>query len=140
MPMRQLSSWWRGIRRIERVTYVVAALLLASGVIHLTILALSGRSWAGPLSLRKAMSFGLSFGLTLMTIVWVASWLRLGDRSRTALIGVFTVASVLETMLVSVQAWRDVPSHFNMETTFDALVARTLAVGGVVLVAVIVTL
>src|SRR6185436_18942691 len=114
MPVH-LSSWWRGIRRIERIAYVVGALLLASGVIHLTILAISGRSWAGPLSLRKAMSFGLSFGLTLMTIVWVASWLRLGDRSRTALIGVFTLASVVETMLVSVQAWRDVPSHFNME-------------------------
>jgi hypothetical protein len=38
------------------------------------------------------------------------------------------------------QAWRGVPSHFNVETTFDASVARLLAAGGVVLVAVIVAL
>jgi hypothetical protein len=135
-----LSSMWRRSRRVDKVAYLVGALLLASGVVHLAILEVTARSWAGPLSLRKAMSFGLSFGLTLITIAWVASWVRLSDRSRTALIGVFTFACVLETMLVSVQAWRGVPSHFNMETTFDALVARTLAVGGVVLVAIIATL
>jgi len=38
------------------------------------------------------------------------------------------------------QAWRGVPSHFNLETTFDALVARTLAAGGIALVAIIVVL
>src|SRR5258706_8528134 len=105
-------------RGVEKVAYVMGALLLASGVAHLAILVFSEQSWAGPLSLRKAMSFGLSFGLTLMTIVWVASWVRLGDRTRAGVIGVFTVACVVETVLVSVQAWRGVPSHFNMETTF----------------------
>src|SRR5262249_20435147 len=45
-----------------------------------------------------------------------------------------------ETVLVTVQAWRGVPSHFNLETTFDGLVARTLAGGGFALVAVIVAL
>jgi hypothetical protein len=86
------------------------------------------------------MTFGLSFGLTLITIAWVASLLRLGDGSRALLLGAFTIACSLETVLVSLQAWRGVPSHFNIETTFDALVARTLAAGGVVLVAVIGTL
>jgi hypothetical protein len=38
------------------------------------------------------------------------------------------------------QAWRGVPSHFNMETAFDAVVARTLAAGGVALVAIVVAL
>jgi hypothetical protein len=38
------------------------------------------------------------------------------------------------------QAWRGVPSHFNMESPFDAAVAQTLAVGGFALVAVIVAL
>jgi hypothetical protein len=135
-----LAAMWRRSRRVEKVAYLIGCLLLASGVVHLGVLVLTHRSWAGPLSLRKAMSFGLSFGLTLITIVWVASWVRLGDRPRTALIGVFAFACVLETMLVTLQAWRSVPSHFNMETTFDALVARTLAAGGVVLVATIVTL
>jgi len=130
-------SWLRRGRRVERAGYVVGALLLASGLTHLAILVIGGGSWEGPLSLRKAMTFGLSFGLTLITIVWVTSWLRLSDRRRTTLVGAFIVACILETVLVSLQAWRGVPSHFNMETTFDALIARTLAAGGVGLVAII---
>ena len=121
---------------VVRAGYVVGALLLASGLIHVAILVVGGRSWEGPLSLRKPATFGLSFGLTLITIVWVVSFLRLGDRARSILLGVFTVACVLETALVTLQAWRGVPSHFNLETPFDAFVARTLAAGGFVLVAI----
>ena len=138
--IRGLWSSWRRGRKVERAGYVVGSLLLVSGLIHLGILVIGGGSWEGPLSLRKAMTFGLSFGVTLITIVWIASWLRLGDRARTALLGAFIVACTLETVLVSLQAWRGVPSHYNMETTFDALVARTLAAGGVALVVIIAAL
>jgi len=66
--------------------------------------------------------------------------LPLGERARTMLLGTFIAACVLETTLVSLQAWRAVPSHYNLETSFDALVARALAVGGAALVAIIATL
>src|SRR5262245_36788305 len=135
-----LWSFWSEGRRVERVGYVVAALLLVSGLVHLAILVLSGGSWEGPLSWRKPTTFGVSFGLTLMTIVWVASFLDLGDRARRRLVGAFTAACVVETALVTLQTWRGVPSHFNLETTFDGWVARTLAAGGFALVAIIVAL
>jgi hypothetical protein len=137
---RAVLAFWENGRRIERVGYTVGALLLFSGLVHLGILVTSGGSWEGPLSFRKPMTFGLSFGLTLITIVWVSFWVRLADRSRTALLGVFMIASVLETLLVSLQTWRGAPSHFNVETAFDGAVARGLAMGGAVLVAVIGTL
>ncbi|HKN36697.1 MAG TPA: hypothetical protein VJX16_25930 [Terriglobales bacterium] len=132
-----LSSFWRRGTRAERAGYVVGALLMISGFTHLVILLASGGSWEGPLSLRKPATFGFSFGLTLITIVWVASFLDLGRRGRTILLTVFTAACTLETALVSLQAWRGVPSHFNTETAGDALVARALAVGGAALVIVI---
>ena len=135
-----LWSFWSRGQRVERVGYVVGALLIASGLINLAILVIGGGTWQGPLSLRKPTTFGLSFGLTLITILWVASFLRLGDRTRRWLLGAFTAACMLETALVTMQAWRGVPSHFNLETTFDGLVARTLAAGGLVLVVIIVTL
>lgn len=125
---------------MERIGYVVSALLMTSGLIHLAILLIGGGSWDGPLSLRKAMSFGLSFGLTLLTIVWVSSFLRLGERLRTALLAAFTIACIVETALVSMQAWRGVPSHFNVETPFDAGIVAMLAGGGFALVAMILTL
>jgi hypothetical protein len=80
------------------------------------------------------MVFGLSFGITLITITWVASFLNLRDRARAGFVSVLAAASVLETALVTLQAWRGVPSHFNVATSFDALVTRGLAGGGVVLV------
>src|SRR5947208_13934648 len=105
-----LQSFWQRAGRLERAACLVGALLLVSGLIHLGILVIGGGSWEGPLSLRKAMTFGLSFGVTLITIVWIASWLRLGDRARTALLGAFIVACTLETVLVSLHAWRGLPS------------------------------
>lgn len=131
---------WVGTRRIERLGYLAGLALMASGVFHLGVFAVDGGPWEGPVSWRKAVTFGLSFGLTLVTITWVASYVRLAARTRGVLLGVFGLACVMETALVTMQAWRHVPSHFDLETTFDGIVARTLAVGGGVLVFVIAVL
>ena len=128
------------MRAVERAAYTVGILLILNGLAHLAALLISGGSWAGPLSLRKATTFGLSFGLTLINVTLIASFVSIRDRTRTLLLGVFAAACVLETSLVSMQAWRGVPSHFNMETPFDAAVAQTLAAGGFTLVVVIVVL
>jgi uncharacterized membrane protein len=132
-----LGSFWHRGGRVERAGYLIGMLLLTSGLVHLGILVVGGSSWEGPLSFRKPTTFGLSFGLTLITIVWVASFLPLGRKTRVVLLGAFTFACVLETVLVSLQAWRGVPSHFNVATPFDALIARGLAAGGFTLVAII---
>jgi hypothetical protein len=127
-------------RRIERIGYLTAMFLLASGLLHLGVLLTSDGSWEGPLSWRKPTTFGLSFGLTLMTIVWVTSFMRLRERTRTIVLGAFTAAAVLETALVTMQTWRGVPSHFNVETALDAWVTRGLAGGGIALVILVVAL
>ena len=131
---------WPGMRAVERAAYAVGALLILSGLAHLGVLLIGGGSWEGPLSLRKPMTFGLSFGMTLINVTLIVSFLSLEDRTRARLLGIFAVACVLETFLVSMQAWRGVPSHFNVESPFDAVVAQTLAIGGFALVVVIVAL
>jgi hypothetical protein len=128
------------VKTVERAAYSVGGLLILSGVIHLAILLIGSHAWDGPVSLRKAVTFGLSFGLTLVNVTFIASFIPLEDRTRSALLGIFAAACVLETFLVSLQAWRGVPSHFNVETPFDAAVAQTLAMGGFTLVAIIVML
>ena len=128
------------MRAVERASYVIGGLLLAIGLVHVGILLIGGGSWEGPVSLRKAATFGLSFGLTLINVVYIASFVTLKPRSRNLLLGVFAAACGVETFLVSMQAWRGVPSHFNMETPFDAAVAQALAIGGFTLVIVIVAL
>lgn len=55
-------------------------------------------------------------------------------RLRTTLLVVFAADCVVEVGGITLQAWRRVPSHLNMETGFDTAVSMTLAVGGGVLV------
>jgi hypothetical protein len=136
----ELWSFWSLGRPVERRCYVIGAALFAAGLFHLCVFAVAGGPWEGPVSWRKPVTFGLSFGLTLVTIAWVASFVRLGARARAGLLGVFAAACVLEFSLVTVQAWRHVPSHFNNETALDTVISRVLAFGGAVLVVVIVTL
>ena len=127
-----LRRIWVDGRRVERVAYVVGLVLFLSGLVHVGILLVTGWTWIGPVSLRKAATFGLSFGLTLPSVAWATSYLRLPARG--LVLGVFIVTSVVETALISMQAWRGVPSHFNFATPFDTAVSTTLALGGGVIV------
>jgi hypothetical protein len=124
-------------KRIERWAYRVGALLMAEGALHLLVALIYPRPWLGPLSWRKPITFGTSFGLTLIAITWVASYLRLSDRARTILVGVFAVDCVVEVGGITVQAWRHVPSHLNNTTPLNAVIAFSLAFGGGVLIVVL---
>jgi hypothetical protein len=124
------------MRTIDRVGYLVAGVLFASGLVHLGVLVVSGSTWIGPLSMRKPTTFGVSFGLTVAAAVWASSFLRM--KLRTVLLGVLMAASVVEVSLITLQAWRGRPSHFNFETGFDSAVSMTLAAGGYVLIMVFV--
>ena len=137
---RALRRIWVDGRRVERVANVVGLVLFVSGLVHVGILLVTGWTWIGPVSLRKAATFGLSFGLTLPSVAWATSYLRLPARG--LVLGVFIATCVVETVLISMQAWRGVPSHFNFATPFDTAVSTTLALGGgvIVLVGVVCTL
>ena len=138
--VRELRLHWTDGRRIERVAYLLGAVLLLSGLAHLGVQAVVGGPWEGPVSWRKPTTFGLSFGLTVISVTWVASFLRLPERLRVALLGGFLLASVAEVGLITAQAWRRVPSHFNFETSFDTAVSMVLAAGGGALFVVLGTL
>lgn len=137
--LSSLRAVWTAGRTVERIGYVVGTCLLLSGVAHLGVFLVDGGPWEGPVSWRKPVTFGLSFGLTLITLVWVTTWIRLGERARSVALGLFTAASIVEVALISLQAWRGVPSHFNSETGFDRVIATSLALGGgLILVSVLV--
>ncbi|MBL1108725.1 hypothetical protein JK361_29765 [Streptomyces sp. 5-8] len=119
---------------VDRVCHTTGLLLILSGLVHLVVFAVDGGPWDGPVSWRKPVTFGLSFGVTLIAVTWVTSYLRTGDRLRAALLLVFAADCVVEVGGITLQAWRRAPSHLNMETPFDTGVSMTLAVGGGVLV------
>ncbi|GIE90152.1 hypothetical protein [Actinoplanes regularis] len=123
--------------RIERICWIAGLVLIAAGVFHLAVFAVAGGPWHGPVSWRKPITFGLSFGLTLMTVAWLSAYLPLPARRRGLLLAVFAVDCCVEVAGITLQAWRGVPSHINRETAFDSAVSTVLAIGGGVLVVVL---
>jgi hypothetical protein len=137
-----LRSFWDHGRRSERVAYVIGALLCTSGAFHLGVYAIDGGSWQGPVSWRKPVTFGVSFGLTLITVTWTVSFLRLGDRTRAWLVGLFSYGCAAEVFGITFQRWRGEESHFNEETAFNDLFNKTVLAGSisiVVLVSIVLT-
>ncbi|PWK52548.1 hypothetical protein [Actinoplanes xinjiangensis] len=119
---------------VESAAYGIGLALIVSGIVHLGVFLADDVPWTGPVSWRKPATFGLSFGLTLITVAWITRYLFVGHRAQAWLLGVFTADCVVEVAGITLQAWRGVPSHFNTETPFDRGVAMILAVGGAVLV------
>ncbi|MFI9380014.1 hypothetical protein [Kutzneria sp. NPDC052558] len=115
---------------IRRACHLIAAVLFASGLAHLGVQAVLGGPWDGPVSWRKPADFGVAFGLTLWAVTWVSLYLKV----RPAVLAWFAAASVVEVVVISVQAWRGVPSHFNTATPLDATFAFSAAGGGAVII------
>lgn len=112
----------------QRFLLACGVLLVASGLFHGVVFLVTDGSWEGSLSWRKPTVFGLSFGITAITIAYVASTLRLRKTLSWVLLGSLGVASVAETALITMQTWRGVPSHFNFTTAFDTAVFVAMGV------------
>lgn len=106
----------------QRFAYVCGALLALSGVVHLGVYLVDGGPWGGPISWRKPVVFGLSFGIAIVTLGWIMGFLRPRRWSGWVVLGTLSVASVGEVFLISMQKWRGVESHFNDDTPFDTAV------------------
>jgi hypothetical protein len=116
-----LLGYWREARPWQRLGYLVGAALILVGLAHLVAWLLVGGAWAGPISYRKPTTFGISFGLTTMTIAWIAGQLRVSDRTGWLLLVPLSVADTTEVVWVSLQRWRGVAAHFNDDTALDEL-------------------
>ncbi len=102
-------------------------LLLLSGLFHVAVwLANGAPSLVGPVTWRKPIEFGLSGAITTLSLAWVLGRLpRSGfwDWTAAILIAFF----VPETLLIDLQQWRGVASHFNFSSDFDVLVFNLMA-------------
>jgi hypothetical protein len=130
-----LAGEWRQARPAQRLAYVARGALVLAGLAHLAAWLAVGGAWQGPVSFRKPATFGISFGLTTITLAWVTGRLRISGRIRWLLLGPLALADTAEVAWVAVQRWRGVASHFNFATTADT----ALFLGGAAAIAVTVT-
>jgi hypothetical protein len=84
-----------------------------------------GGPWEGPVTWRKPILFGISAGLTSLSLGWV--WSHLPKRRGDGLLAALTAwALVVEVALIDLQRWRGVASHFNLTTPLDAFVYHAM--------------
>ncbi len=102
--------------------------LLGSAAIHVVMFLVQGGEWAGPVSLRKPITFGLSMGLLLWTLGWIFDRLPSRPRLEALLGGTLIVSGLLEVGLITGQAWRGVPSHFNFTTPVDGAIFAAMGI------------
>ncbi|MCP4081068.1 MAG: hypothetical protein GY819_10120 [Planctomycetaceae bacterium] len=111
----------------ERWLYGTGILLVLSGIFHLFVWMVLGGGWEGSISWRKPILFGISTGLTALSLGWIYSKMEVRKWDR-VVCGVFCVAILAEVGLISLQQWRGVPSHFNQTTNWDRLVDQSMTV------------
>ena len=129
-PPNRADAWWRDPRAWPLVVW--GAVLVASGLAHLPVWAVLGGPWEGPVTWRKPILFGISGGLTAISLGWV--WALLPRRRGDVILATATAwALVVEVLLIDVQRWRGVGSHFNRDTPFDSFLFDAM---GVLIVAV----
>ena len=122
--------------RPQALAAAVAFGLLGAGVVHVGVFLVDGGPWSGALGWRKPITFGLSFGVTLLSFAWIARYVRLSPRREWWILGSLAVASAVEYTLIALQAWRGVPSHFNVGTGRDAAIWVAMGIGiGVIVIA-----
>ena len=121
----------------SRWLILAGAILLLSGLAHLLLWIVTGESWQGPLSIRKPVLFGISTGMTVISLAWIQRKLRpaISDAYISPL---FAAATLIEVGLISMQYWRGTASHFNQATDFDRSVDQTIT--GLILFAALVIL
>ena len=108
----------------------MGVVLVASGIVHAAIWAFTGGPWEGPVTWRKPILFGISGGLTSLSLGWAWACLprRIGD---VWLASAAAWALLVEVALIDLQAWRGVASHFNRSTPLDSFLYD--AMGGLIL-------
>ncbi len=109
--------WYRRPRSKQLV--IVGIVLLASGVGHGVVHGVLGGPWEGAVTWRKPILFGISGGLTSLSLGWMWTALpwRRGDRWLAA---ATAWALLVEVFLIDLQRWRGVASHFNRDTSLDS--------------------
>lgn len=101
--------------------------LMISGLLHGVVWQVNGGEWEGAVSWRKPILFGLSTGVTVLSIAWVSTKVR-PRRGDGPLLFAFALTLAVEVVLITLQQWRNQPSHFNRSTSTDAAILTLIEV------------
>ena len=116
------------LRRRNRVLFTVALVHLALAVLFTVLMQLDGRMLLGRNVWIKPWKFATSITIFAATMGWLLPTLSLGDRTERVVSAIIAAAMLIEITLISGQAARAVPSHFNTSTPLDAAIFAVMGV------------
>jgi hypothetical protein len=111
---------------LDRPLLVAGLLNLAALIPAVILMAVDDRQLLGISPWVKPAKFLASVGIYLVTLAWLLPRVEVGTAARRVLRWTFIITMVGENVLISLQSWRGVPSHFNYATAFDAVVFSTM--------------
>ena len=119
--MSKITSLFNNLGTPQKVAYLFGYGVMITGLAHLiTFLLTPDAVLEGPIGFRKPMVFGLSAGFTLVTMGWLLKFYKSRPRLHTAMMAMMSAALIIEIIIIDVQRFRSLPSHFNMGTPLDA--------------------
>ncbi len=123
-----LNRLWRGSAPLT-VTGLVMIVALAGAFVGLAV---DPRTISGVPAWLKPAKFAASIALYAFTLAWIFSLIPQWTRTRLIVGRMTTVVMVLEMAIISLQAFRGVPSHFNVATIFDGVLLTVMGAAIVV--------
>jgi hypothetical protein len=125
-PYESLLRAGRELRHRNRFLFAVTVLNVALAVLFTALIQLDGRVLLGRNVWTKPWKFATSIAIFTATIGWLLPSVSLGDRPERRVSYIIGTAMLIEIALISGQAARGVPSHFNRSTLFDTLISLVM--------------
>jgi hypothetical protein len=118
--MKNITQSWSQLETPQKIAYFFGYGVMLTGLAHLILYLLSPEAvLEGPIGFRKPMVFGLSAGFTLVTMGWLLKFYKSRPRLHTIMMSMMSAALVIEIIIIDLQRYRGLPSHFNMGTPLD---------------------
>lgn len=141
MPRRSPRAWLRALLTLDAPLTVVSLLMAALLPLALVGLLVDDRLVAGAPAWLKPAKFAASTAVYGLTLAWILGRMHAWPALRTVASRATAAVFVVEVAIIGLQAWRGVPSHFNVGRPVDALLFSIMgaAIGLQTLVALAVT-
>lgn len=110
--------------RWNRALLYAGLFLIGLGVFHILVQFVAPRDWESSVGWRKPILFGISTGVTLVSLAWAVSFLN-GVRVLSAA-RIVALLAAAEVLIITVQTWRAVPAHFNNGAIFDRVLGYSV--------------
>ena len=125
---RRGMAYWRETSAAQRTLFVTGTGLFLWMLAHIGLLIVGNRPFDGPTSYRKAATFAETGWLMCWAVAYALPYLNIGKATRWSIIGGTLLFGAGETVLMSMQVWRGVPSHYNFTTIFNSVLFGTTGV------------